>query len=143
MKNLTPGPRASPRPESGLVQVRAQGMRKQTHAKSTLIRQGSLRSNMWLCLHQAHKSPSEHVKATLIFGGSIIIPQLQTQELPFSLWPASGHGEWGPGWTDDHMAGETSPGHLDGSRAKRVFPAEWRSSERLQLRPFHAGKVGL
>lgn len=28
------------------------------------------------------------------FGGNLILPQLQTRELPFSPWPASGHGRW-------------------------------------------------
>ena len=110
MRNLTTGLRPSPRPKRGLVPVHAQGMENKSTHKSTLTtRRGSSQSSVWLRLDQAHKSPSEHVMATLLFGGVLSSPKSKSwgchslHDLP----PAMANGL---GWTGDRTAVGSSPG---------------------------------
>lgn len=146
MKNLITHLRTSPRPVSGLVQVNAQGMKKNKsmHKITSTARKdkGHFKVTRSCGDTKLTVPPRKPVKTTLLFGGGSSSPSFRHRschslhDLPLAM--ANGSG-----WIGDHTAMESSPmGPPDVSRGERAF-SELRSSELLQLRPVHTGRVSL
>ena len=75
---------------------RAVGVKEQIHARDRIkskSRPGPFRSNVRLRQPHAHDPPVSELRPPC-FGESLVLPQLQSQELPLSPRPTTGHREW-------------------------------------------------
>lgn len=82
---------------------------KSTHSSTSTASQDKVKRNTWLWWHQAHDSPSRHIKATLFLGGTSSSPSFRHEschslhDLPLAMAN-------GAGWTGDHIAVWSFPG---------------------------------
>lgn len=135
MKNLITHLRTSPRPVSGLVQVNAQGMKKNKsmHKITSTARKdkGPLKVTRSCGDTKLTVPPRKPVKTTLLLGGGSSSPNFRHRSChSFHDLPLAKAN--GSGWRGDHTAMESSPvGPPDVSRGERAFSEELGSSELL------------